>query len=109
MDHYLEPPSTAQDLDALIHKIDAGADTFASLSDEQRDQLKTDLGEEWIAGYLDKYPVPRVLAAAALEYRAIESGRQYPNLPENIRNDILLEFNERHGEGGPERWGGKPL
>lgn len=106
MEHYLEPPTTAQDLDALIHRIDVGEGNFASLSDEQRDQLKTELSEEWIAGYLDKYPVPQALAAATLEYRAIESGRQYPNLPENIRNDILLEFNERHGEGGPERWSG---
>lgn len=104
MEHYLERPTTAQDLDALIQQIDAGEDTFASLSDEQRDQLKTELGEEWIAGYLDQYPVPQALAAATLEYRAIASGRQYPNLPENIRNDILLEFNERHGEGGPEHW-----
>lgn len=104
MEHYLEPPATAQDLDVLIHRIDAGEGTFASLSDEQRDQLKIELSEEWIAGYLDKYPVPEALAAATLEYRAIESGQQYPNLPENIRNDILLEFNERHGEGGPEGW-----
>lgn len=104
MDRYPVPPSTAQELDALMQKIDAGAGSFVSLSDEQRSQLKTRLSEEWIAAYLDKYPVPAALAAAASEYRAIETGVQYPNLPENVREDILLEFNEHHGEGGPDHW-----
>ena len=63
MEHYLERPTTAQDLDALIHRIDAGEGTFASLSDEQPDQLKIELSEEWIADYLDYSPVPNTLAA----------------------------------------------
>ncbi|NMM36324.1 MAG: hypothetical protein HHJ09_02265 [Glaciimonas sp.] len=104
MNHYPEPPSNAQQLDLLMQQIDSGDGCFAALSDEQRAQLKTGLSEEWIAAYLDKYPVPAVLAAATSEYRAIEAGIRYPHLPENVREDILLEFNEHHGEGGPDHW-----
>ncbi|MEO8407528.1 MAG: hypothetical protein ABI476_03775 [Oxalobacteraceae bacterium] len=87
-----------------MQKIDAGAGSFASLSDEQRTQLKTALSDEWIASYLDKYPLPITLKAAMREYRAIEAGIRYPNLPEHVREDILLEFNEHFGEGGPDHW-----
>lgn len=87
-----------------MQKIDAGAGSFASLSDEQRAQLKTALSEEWLTTYLEKYPVPVALAVAITEYRAIEAGLRYPNLPENVRADILLEFNEHYGEGGPDCW-----
>lgn len=104
MDHYPEPPSSAQELDLLMQRIDAGAGGFAALSDEQRDQLKSGLSEDWIAAYLDQYPVPAALDAAISEYRAIKAGLRYPNLPENVRADILLEFNEHHGEGGPDHW-----
>ncbi|WP_025915715.1 hypothetical protein [Herminiimonas sp. CN] len=104
MDQVPEPPPTAQELDALMQRIDAGEGSFAPLSDEQRSQLKASLSEEWIAAFLDKYPVPMALAAAISEYRAIEAGARYPNLPENVREDILLEFNEHHGEGGPDHW-----
>lgn len=104
MEHYPQPPSSAQELDLLMQKIDRGAGSFAALSDEQREQLKTGLSEEWIEAYLDKYPVPAELDAAISEYRAIEAGIRYPNLPENVREDILLEFNEHHGEGGPDHW-----
>lgn len=108
MVHYPEPPSSAQELDLLMQKIDAGAGSFAALSDEQRAQLKTGLSEDWIAAYLDKYPVPAALEAAISEYRAIEAGIRYPYLSENVREDILLEFNEHHGEGGPDHWSGRP-
>lgn len=104
MEHYPEPPSSAEQLDALMQQIDLGRGSFAALSDEQRAQLKTRLSEEWIAAYLDKYPVPASLAAATSEYRAIEAGIRYPNLPQNVCDDILLEFNEHHGEGGPDHW-----
>lgn len=104
MEHYLPSPSTAQELDTLIQQIDAGTQSFASLSDEQRAQLKTALSEEWIAAYLDKYPVPQALKAAMREYRAIEAGIRYPHLPDHVREDILLEFNEHFGEGGPDHW-----
>lgn len=104
MEHYPQPPSSAEELDLLMQRIDLGAGSFASLSDEQRAQLKTALSEDWIAAYLSQYPVPATLAAAIAEYRAIEAGQKYPNLPENVREDILIEFNEHHGEGGPEHW-----
>lgn len=101
-----EPPPTAQELDDLIYNIDAGTDSFAALSDEQREQLKAELGEAWLSEYLEEYPVPADLVEASHEYREIESGDKYPNLPDNIRNDLLLHFDEHHGEGGPERWVG---
>lgn len=104
MNRYPDPPGTAQELDALVDKIDSGAGYFASLSDEQRDQLKTELSEDWIAEFLDDFPVPRELDTARRDYRAIASGERYPHLPENVRNDLLLRFDEEHGEGGPERW-----
>lgn len=104
MQHYLSPSSTAQKLDALMQRIDDGSGSFAALSDEQRAQLKSALSEEWIATSVDKYPVPASLAAAMREYRAIAAGVQYPHLPEQVREDILQEFNEHFGEGGPDRW-----
>ena len=57
MDGYLQAPVAAQDLDELIYRIDSGQDTFASLSDEQREQLKAELAEEWLTEYLAEYPV----------------------------------------------------
>lgn len=102
--HYLPPSSTAQKLDALMQRIDAGSGSFASLGDEQRAQLKTALSEEWIAASVDKYPVPAALSAAMRAYRAIAAGTRYPHLPEQVREDILQEFNEHFGEGGPDHW-----
>jgi hypothetical protein len=100
-----EPPPTAQELDLLIRRIDMGEDSFAALSDEQRGQLKCELAEEWIAKYLDDYPVPGNPAEAAREYRAIESGSKYPNVPPRVRKDLLIHFDEQHAEGGgPDHW-----
>jgi hypothetical protein len=106
MHDYPEPPATAQELDAVIAKIDAGEGYFASLGDEQRDQMKTGLTEHWIAEYLDDYPVPSDRAVAVREYRAIESGAKYPHLPPNLTGDLLMRFDEVHGEGGPQHWAG---
>lgn len=104
MNAYPDPPANVQELDALVGKIDRGMDYFASLSDEQRNQLKAELSEDWIAEYLDDFPVPQNLEQARREYRAIASAEKYPHLPENVRNDLLLRFDEEHGEGGPEHW-----
>ena len=108
MDGYPEAPASAQDLDELMYQIDSGEGMFASLSDEQREQLKAELAEEWLTEYLGEYPVPADLVEAIQEYRDIESSDRYPNLPENIRNDLLLLFDEHHGEGGPDQWAGGP-
>jgi hypothetical protein len=99
-----EPPSTVQELDTLIHQIDTGEGAFASLSDEQRTQLECELSEAWITEYLDAYPVPDDPEVARREYQLIASGKAYPNLPENVRGDLLMRFDERHGEGGPDHW-----
>ncbi|MET0962303.1 MAG: hypothetical protein ABWY05_05720 [Noviherbaspirillum sp.] len=102
--HLFDPPTTAQELDALMRHIDKGDGDLASLSDEQREQLKNDLAAAWLEDYLDDYPVPAERTPAALEYRAIAGGEKYPNLPEHVRSDLLIEFDEIHGEGGPEHW-----
>lgn len=102
--HAFEPPSTARELDELTRKIDAGEGGFASLSDEQREQLMFELDEAWLGDFLEDYPVPAELDAAAGEYRAIASGEKFPHLRENVRKDLLMRFNELHGEGGPEHW-----
>jgi len=106
MSSYPETPAGAQELDELMQRIDAGSDDFASLSDEQREQLKTELSEDWLTLYLDDYPVPTDVDDARNEYLAIESSDRYPNLPENVRNDLLLHFDEHYGEGGPDQWSG---
>ena len=106
MDGYPEAPASAQELDEMMYKIDSGEGLFASLSDEQREQLKAELAEEWLTEYLEEYPVPADLVEAIQEYRDIESSDRYPNLPENMRNDLLLLFDEHHGEGGPDQWAG---
>jgi len=108
MDGFPQAPAAAQELDELIDRIDAGEGTFASLSDEQREQLKAELADEWLTEYLEEYPVPADLGDAIREYRDIESGDRYPNLPQNVRNDLLLLFDEHHGEGGPDQWAGPP-
>lgn len=36
MEHYPEPPSSAEQLDALMQQIDLGRGSFAALSVEQR-------------------------------------------------------------------------
>jgi hypothetical protein len=99
-----EPPSTAEQLDAFIQHIDTGDGDLAGMSDEAREQLKTELAEAWLADYLDDYPVPADLAQAAEQYRAIESGDKYPHLPAQVREDLLIQFNTVHGEGGPDHW-----
>jgi hypothetical protein len=111
MDDYDEPmeniadvPPTAQELDELLQDIDEGEGTFAELTDDQREQLKEELCEEWLATYLDDYPVPNNLREAVDEYREIESGDRFPNLPENVRNELLLQFDDQFGEGGPDNW-----
>jgi len=102
--HAFEPPSTAQELDELTRQIDAGEGSFASLSDEQREQLMSELDEAWMSDFLDDYPVPAELDAAAREYLAIASGEKFPHLRESVRSDLLMQFNDLHGEGGPEHW-----
>jgi hypothetical protein len=102
--HLFEPPSTAEELDALMQHIDTGDGDLASLSDEQREQLKNELGDAWLEDYLDDFPVPAGLPAAAREYQAIANADKYPNLPDHVRNDLLLQFEEHHGEGGPDHW-----
>lgn len=99
-----DPPSTAQQLDQMIAHIDAGDSDLASLSDEQREQLKADLCAAWLDDYLDDYPVPTDIAAATDEYLAIESGTRYPHLPDNVHDDLLMHFDEHFGEGGPAHW-----
>jgi hypothetical protein len=99
------PPADVHELDLLMGRIDQGADSFAALSDEQREQLKCKLADEWIAGYLDDYPVPADFVQAVRDYRAIQSGSKYPNIPANVRSDLLMHFDEQHAEGGgPEHW-----
>ena len=102
--HLFEPPSTAEALDALMQHINTGDGDLASLSDEQREQLKNELGDAWLEDYLDDYPVPADLRDASREYQAIANADKYPNLPDHVRNDLLLQFEEHHGEGGPEHW-----
>jgi hypothetical protein len=103
--HDPQPPASAKELDLLMHRIDLGQDGFAALSDEQRTQLKAELAEDWISGFLDDYPVPDNIEQAAREYRAIQSGALFPNIPDRVRNDILIQFDERHAEGGgPDHW-----
>lgn len=102
--HTFEPPTSAEGLDALMRHIDAGDADLASLSDEQREQLRNELSDAWLEDYLDDYPVPADIRAAAAEYAAIESGDKYPSLPDHVRLDLLLQFEEHHGEGGPEHW-----
>ena len=48
--------------------------------------------------------MPAALPAAAREYQAIANADKYPNLPDHVRNDLLLQFEEHHGEGGPDHW-----
>lgn len=106
MDDYPEAPANVQELDEMLYQIDAGQGYFSALGDEQRDQLKAELSEEWLTEYLAEYPVPADLVEAIQEYRDIESCDKYPNLPENVRNDLLPLFDEHHGEGGPDQWAG---
>jgi hypothetical protein len=101
-------PSSVQELDLLIRRIDLGEESFAALSDEQRTQLKCELGQQWVDEYLDDYPVPSDVKEAAREYRAIASGDKYPHLPASVRNDLLIQFDLQHAEGGgPEHWIGR--
>src|SRR3569833_3393171 len=102
--HAFEPPSTAQELDELTRQIDAGEGSFASLSDEQRKQKKTKQNKTKKNKNHDDYPVPAELDAAAREYLAIASGEKFPHLRESVRSDLLMQFNDLHGEGGPEHW-----
>lgn len=102
--HLFEPPATAEALDALIRHIDIGDGDLASLSDEQREQLKNELGDAWLEDYLDDFPVPADPRDAAREYQAIADGDKYPSLPDHVRGDLLLQFEEHHGEGGPQYW-----
>ncbi len=104
-----QPPASVHELDLLMRRIERGEDSFAPLSDEQRAQLKYALAEQWIAQYLDNYPVPADLKTAAQEYREIASGAKYPNLPPSVRNDLLIQFDEQHAEGGgPDHWAVSP-
>jgi hypothetical protein len=101
-------PSSVQELDLLIRRIDLGEESFAALSDEQRTQLKCELGQQWVEQYLDDYPVPSDVNEAAREYRAIASGDKFPHLPSSVRNDLLIQFDQLHAEGGgPEHWTGR--
>ena len=102
--HLFEPPSTAEDLDALMRHIDIGDGDLASLSDEQREQLKNELGDAWLEDYLDDFPVPAELREAAVAYQAIADADKFPSLPDHVRGDLLLLFEEHHGEGGPQHW-----
>lgn len=102
--HLFDPPITALELDALMRHIDKGDGDLASLSDEQREQLKNELGDAWLEDYLDDYPVPADLKLATLEYQEIASADKYPHLPDHVRGDLLLQFEEQYGEGGPEHW-----
>jgi hypothetical protein len=100
-----QPPADLAELDRLMRDIDGGKNLFASLSDEQRTQLKRALAERWIAEYLDDYTGPGDPKQAAQEYRAIQSGEKYPHLPVEVRNDLLMQLDEQHAEGGgPEHW-----
>ena len=47
---------------------------------------------------------PSDLRAAVREYQAIASADKYPSLPDHVRDDLLLQFEEHHGEGGPDHW-----
>ena len=56
-------------------------------------------------------PCVRCLADAGLtvdvqarEYQAIANADKYPSLPDHVRDDLLLQFEEHNGEGGPEHW-----
>lgn len=111
MDDYDEPteniadvPPTVQELDELLQDIDEGEGSFATLTDEQRAQLKEELCDEWLASYLEDYPVPNNLREAIDEYREIEAGDRFPNLPEGVRNELLQQFDDQFGEGGPDSW-----
>lgn len=113
MDDYDEPmeniadvPPSAQELDELLQDIEEGEGTFATLTDDQREQLKEELCEEWLATYLDDYPVPNNLREAVDEYREIEAGDRFPNLPDNVRTELLAQFDSQYGEGGPDNWEG---
>lgn len=105
MDIQYDPPATAEELDGLIAKIERGEGAFASLSDEQRGQFLEDLGQTWVDQYLNQYPVPDDFDQAIAAYRDIEAARRYPHFPEHLRTDVLLRFEQRYGDGGPEHWG----
>lgn len=105
----LDTPPSAQELDELLFQIDSGKGEYKELDDEEREQLKQDLTEEWLSEYLNDYPVPADLGDASKEYRDIEAADLFPNLPEQVRNDLLLLFNEHHGEGGPDEWAGAEM
>lgn len=101
------PPAAIQELDVLLQRIDRGEDSFAALSDEQRGQLTDALCEQWIDGYLESYPVPEDRNEAAREYHAIRSGERYPHLPPQVRQDLLIQFDQQFAEGGgPDHWAG---
>jgi hypothetical protein len=99
-----EPPKDVEELDALLHRIDVGHDDLAALSDEQREGLKEELGQAWLTKWLGGYRVPVALPEAGALYRAIASGEKYPHLTDHIRQDLLIRFDEEHGEGGPVHW-----
>jgi hypothetical protein len=99
-----EPPKDVEQLDALLYRIDAGHDDLAALSDTQREDLKEELGQAWLTKWLPAYQVPAALPEAGALYRAIASGEKYPHLTDHVREDLLIRFDEEHGEGGPEHW-----
>lgn len=99
-----EPPRDVEELDALLNRIDVGHDDLAALSDAQREDLKEELGQAWLTKWLPAYQVPAALPEAAALYRAIASGEKYPHLTDHVREDLLIRFDEEHGEGGPEHW-----
>lgn len=101
---YLEPPRDIQEFDALLHRIDVGDADLASLSDEQREVLKEELGQAWLTKWLPDYQVPADLGAASILYRAIAAREMYPHLTDRVREDLLIRFDEEHGEGGPVHW-----
>jgi hypothetical protein len=99
-----EPPKDVEELDALLHRIDVGQDDLAALSDEQREGLKEEVSQAWLTKWLSAYQVPVALPEAGALYRAIASGAKYPHLTDHVREDLLIRFDEEHGEGGPIHW-----
>lgn len=105
----IEAPPSAQEFDELLYQIDAGKGPFKDLDEDRREQLKQDLTEQWLSEYLTEYPVPADLGEASQEYRNIEDAEMFPNLPQQVREDLLLLFNDHHGEGGPDEWAGMEM
>lgn len=101
---YPDPPAAIEELDRLFAHIDLGNGDLVSLSDEQREALKEEISAAWLTKWLPGFPVPGALKEAAAQYRAIAAGDLYPHLTERVRSDLLLRFDEAHGEGGPVHW-----